>query len=73
MVSERLRTAVKTAPERQYRLAHQVHVHPSLLSAWLNGITSPRPGDPRVIALGRLVGVPEHECFAEEPQTAASR
>ncbi|MCH7747546.1 MAG: helix-turn-helix transcriptional regulator [Acidobacteria bacterium] len=63
LVSERLRVAIKTSPERQYRLAHQIEVHPSVLSHWLNGITDPRVGDPRIIALGQLVGVPAAECF----------
>lgn len=41
MVSEKLRVAVKTSPQRQYRLAHKIEVHPSVLSAWLNGIAFP--------------------------------
>lgn len=63
MLSEKLRIAIKMSPERQYRLAHQIEVHPSVLSCWLNGIVDPRVGDPRVVALGRLVGVRAGECF----------
>ena len=65
-VSEKLRIAIKTSPERQYRLAHKIEVHPSVLSHWLNGITDPQVGDPRIVALGRLVGVPATECFKGE-------
>jgi hypothetical protein len=66
VVSQRLKIAVKTAPSRQYVLARRIRVHPSVLSAWLNQMTDPRPNDPRVIALGRLVGVPADECFEAE-------
>ena len=65
-VSHKLRVAIKLSSERQYRLAHQIDVHPSVLSAWLNGITDPRSDEPRIIALGRLVGVRADECFATE-------
>lgn len=71
MVSDKLRIAVKTSPERQYRLAQRARVDPTVLSAWLNGARAPRPGDPRVIAIGKLVGVSADECFEDEPQPAA--
>jgi transcriptional regulator with XRE-family HTH domain len=71
MLTDRIRNAVKTSHERQYRLAQRVGVHPSVLSAWLNGISHPKPGDPRVVALGNLVGVPEAECFEDEPERVA--
>ena len=65
-LSNKLRIAVKMSPQRQYRLAHQIEVHPSVLSAWVNGITDPRPGDPRIVELGRLLDVPADECFNAE-------
>ncbi len=65
-ISDKLRVAVKTSAQRQYRLAHQIQVHPSVLSHWLNGITDPRPGDPRIVELGRLLDVPADECFNAE-------
>ena len=68
MLSDRLRTAVRLSSERQYRLAHRIGVHPSTLSQWLIGFAEPKAGDARVIALGRLVGVPESECFAPETE-----
>ena len=63
MISTKLRFAIKTSSQRQYHLAHQIDVHPSVLSAWLNGITNPPAGDPRIVALGRLVGVRANDCF----------
>ncbi len=65
-LTRKLIVAIKMSQERQYRLAHRIEVHPSVLSAWLNGITDPRAGDPRIIALGRLVGVPAGECFKSD-------
>ena len=62
-ISDKLRFAVKTSNERQYSLAHQIEITPSQLSSWLNGIVDPRVGDPRIVALGRLVGVRADECF----------
>ena len=66
MITDKLRIAVKTSPTRQYRLAHEIDVHPSVLSSWLNGIVYPRADDPRIVKLGRLVGVPPDECFNAE-------
>ena len=65
-VSTKLRVAVKLSSQRQYHLAHQINVHPSVLSGWLNGINNPHVGDPRIVALGRLVGVRAGDCFKGE-------
>ncbi len=71
MISERLRNAIKTASERQYRLAQRIRVHPTTLSAWVNGIFPVHRGDPRVLQLGALLGVPAAECFDEDDSLAA--
>lgn len=64
MLSEELRAAIKTSKVRHYRLAQMIGVHPSQFSAWNCGIYPPKVGDPRVVALGALVGVPADRCFA---------
>ena len=71
MISQRLRSAVKKSGLRQYRLAHGIGVHHSTLSCWLNGISAVETGDPRVLRLGALLGVPAAECFdfAESMET----
>ncbi len=66
MLSYRLRVAVKISRERQYRLARAIAVHPSTLSAWLCGIVDPQRDDPRILELGKLVGVPAEECFEQQ-------
>ncbi len=64
-VSERLWVAIKTARRPAYKIAQQAGVHPSWLSKAINGIETVRPSDPRIIAIGRIVGVPAGECFDE--------
>ena len=73
LISNRLRLAVKTSRERQYELAHTIGVHPSVLSAWLNDITRPRLNDPRILALGELLGVPARKCFEQRARSGAAR
>lgn len=63
MLSNKLRVAIRTSDKRQYHLAREIDVHPSLVSCWLNDITPVRAGDPRIVALGRLVGVRAADCF----------
>jgi transcriptional regulator with XRE-family HTH domain len=62
-ISERLRAAVKSSRVRQYRRAQEIGIHPSTLSAWLNGIFPVQDGDPRVVQLGAFHGIPASECF----------
>lgn len=79
-ISEALRQAVRTSGIPQYLLARRVErdsgspMDRSVLSAWLCGITPVRAGDPRVAALGRLVGVAPDQCFsARAPRPAPRR
>jgi hypothetical protein len=76
MISVALRNAVKLHPDRVWQLAHRIKVHPTQLSKWLSGAQPPKAGDPRVIALGALVGVPADQCLAtddeQEPKDAGS-
>jgi transcriptional regulator with XRE-family HTH domain len=69
VISQRLRFAVKTSGSRQYQLARAIGVHHSTLSCWLNGISEVAAGDPRVVRLGAILGVPAGECFEEEPRS----
>ncbi len=64
-VSERLWVAVKTSRRPAYKIAQEAGIHPSWLSKAINGIEQVKPGDPRIVAVGRIVGVPAGECFDE--------
>ena len=73
MISRRLRLAIKNSGPRQYDYAHVIKVHPSTLSGWLNGISRVRHGDPRIVQLGAMCGVPARACFASRVRPAKPR
>ncbi len=71
-VSPTLKRAVwerRAAGERQAHIAQRARtsdgrpLDPVWVSKALCGLTTIRPGDERVTALGRAVGVPATECF----------
>ena len=49
-----------------YRIAHTAGVSPSTLSKLICGIELIKPGDVRVIAIGRALNVPAAECFEKQ-------
>ena len=62
-VSQLWRNTVKLSNKRHYQIAHEAGVHPSTLSRILNGIDLLKPQDTRVIAVGRVLGIPRDKCF----------
>ena len=67
VVSERFKDALKNAPEPAYRYWRRADVDPTTGSKLLGGAVLPRPNDPRVLRVGRLLGLSAGECF-EHPQ-----
>lgn len=65
MVSKKLLATVKLCKKRAYIIAFEAKIHPSTLSKILNGIERTKPGDHRVIAVGRVLGLAEDELFEE--------
>lgn len=63
MVSQKLKNAVKTNLEPAYRIAQKANLSQSMMSQLLNGIVDVKPGDERVIRIGRVLGLEESECF----------
>lgn len=63
MISKQLRNAVKLSDKKGYQIAHLANLHPSVLSRIICGIDKVKPGDARVLAIGKVVGVSEAECF----------
>jgi hypothetical protein len=63
MVSQKLRAAIKLGDTPAYKLAQQAGLNPSTLSKLICGIEQPKPGDPRVISVGRILGLEPEECF----------
>jgi hypothetical protein len=66
MISDKFKLAIKTSPFKAYEIAHQAEIHPSVLSRIICGIEKVRPDDKRVIAVGRILGIEDDDCFEEE-------
>ena len=62
-VSKKLKEAVKLNPMPAYKIAQKAGVNPSTLSHLLLGITTAKTNDPRIIAVGKIIGISESECF----------
>jgi len=60
--------ALKLGAKRQYLVAHEAGLHPSTLSRLMNGIDRVKPSDPRILAVGRVLGIPGPQCFEEGGQ-----
>lgn len=65
LVSQKFITAIKLSPEPAYKIAWKAGVNPTMLSKLINGIERPKPNDQRIINVGRILGIPENECFQE--------
>ncbi len=64
-ISMKLLHTVKLSNFKAYEIAHMANIHPSTLSKIICGIDKVNPHDPRVIAIGRVLGIPANECFQE--------
>lgn len=63
MVSQKLKRAVKLSTLKSYQIAHLANLHPSTLSRIICGIEIVKDGDPRVLAIGKVLGLTKQECF----------
>ena len=71
MISKEFMIRIKLANEPAYRIAQKGGVDPSTLSKIMCGICHVRDNDPRVIAVGRIIGLEPDECF-EKPNGHAA-
>jgi hypothetical protein len=62
-VGRRLIEAVRLSPIPQYKIAFAAGIHPNTLSKLVCGIQRVRRGDPRVLAVAMLLGVPADDAF----------
>ena len=69
-VSEEFRAKVKLNEMPAYRIAQKAGMDPSTLSKLICGIATIKPNDPRVVRVGKVLGIPAEECFGEttEPE-----
>jgi hypothetical protein len=61
--SRTLIEALKLHSEPAYRVAWRAGVHPNTLSKIVSGYIRPRVADPRVIAVGKELGLEPADCF----------
>lgn len=66
MISQKLIAAIKLGSEPAYKIAQKAGVDSTVLSKLLCGICRVKPDDPRVISVGRVLGIPAKECFEEK-------
>jgi hypothetical protein len=66
-VSNKLRLAVLQARcngKRQYEIAREAdNLHPVVFSSLINDSRPVRPDDPRVLAIGKVLGLAPEDCF----------
>jgi len=62
-VSERFLVRLKLHSLPAYRIAQQAGVSPSQLSKLINGIDPVKPQDPRIVAVGKVLGLEATQCF----------
>jgi len=67
--SKLLINSVKLDPRRDYKIAIKAGLHPSTLSRLINGIERIKPGDERILAIGRVLGIPPEACFQQKETT----
>ncbi len=67
-VSEQFLIRLKLHESPAYKIAQAAGINPNTLSRLINGIDPVRRGDERIVAVGRVLGVPPAQCFAEGGQ-----
>ena len=55
--------ALKLSPDPAYRVAMRAGVNPTTLSKLIIGAQALHPGDHRIVAVGRQLGLPPESCF----------
>lgn len=67
-VSRCFKVALKLGSTPAYRVAVRTGVNPSTLSKLVTGATPVQPEDPRIIAVGRALGLAPEDCIEEAPE-----
>ena len=64
--SQKFINAVRLSEVQNYRLAMNCNIDPPLLSKFIHHGVKIKSNDPRVIAIGKLLGLSADECFDQE-------
>ncbi len=70
-VSEQFLIRLKLHESPAYKIAQAAGVNPNTLSRLINGIDPVKPGDQRIVAVGRVLGVSPAQCFARGGQDSS--
>lgn len=70
-VSEKFRAALKLGRRPAYALAWEAGLHPATLSKLITGAERVKPGDPRILRVGELLGLTLEECFEHGEESHA--
>lgn len=62
-VSRLFKTEVKLNDRPAYRIAKEAGIHPCTLSQIMSGYIEVQPGDRRVAAVARVLGLDEVSCY----------
>ena len=63
MLSQQFIIALKLHKKPAYVIAQEAKIDPSMLSKMIRGIVKVKPGDQRVLAVGRVLGITPKDCF----------
>jgi len=64
-VSQKFKIAVKLGSQPAYRYAQAAGIDPTVLSKLIRGYWQIEENDPRVIAVGKVLGLSPRDCFEE--------
>lgn len=62
-VSREFLIRLKLNSKPAYTIAQQAGVHPNWLSKAIHGVEPIKPRDPRIVAVGHILGLLESQCF----------
>ena len=68
-LSIKLITAIKLCETPAYKIAWAAGMHPVTLSKLIHGAEKIRPNDPRIIRVGKELGLRADECFELKKQS----
>ncbi len=65
-LSKKFRIEVKLNDFPAYRLAQMAGINPNELYKLMSGISQVKYGDPRIVAVGKILGLTAEDCFQQE-------
>lgn len=66
MISRRFKAEIKLGATPAYKIAQKAGVDSSTLSKIMCGIVTVKPQDPRVLKVGKILGLKPEECFESD-------